>query len=515
MDVSAVPVAQYLRMSTEHQKYSLDNQVAANKEYAERNGFTVIKSYVDAGKSGLVVKHRKGLAQLLHDVTAEEQPYQAVLVYDVSRWGRFQDTDEAAYYEFLCKKAGVPVYYCAETFANDGSMPSAILKSLKRMMAGEYSRDLSAKVYEGSKRVAEHGFRTGGTAGYGFRRMLVSPTGQTKHELRFGERKSIQEDKIVLVLGPIQEVQCVREIFRMLIEEHKMSTVIASELNRRGVFYNGIKRTHWYPGAVERILKNPKYAGIGVYGRRTQRLGARGTFLPTSKWTTVPGSWKPIVDLGTFVAAQRVLQHQTANQSDENLLDELRRVLAQHNCLTERLVKADLPNRSIGTYTRRFRSLSEAFARAGYFGSKLRTTKTRRALWALRSDLMRKITELHEGEISIFRANHRAAPSLRLTNGQSVTVHVCKSHTIESGAPRWTLNVARGESEFITLVARLDTNNHGFLDFHVLPALPNPRTWTMQPDDPWFRMGGQACALTDFVTVVKMVAERKSAGGGV
>ncbi len=304
-----------------------------------------------------------------------------------------------------------------------------------------------------------------------------------------------------------------REIFSMLIEEHKMSTIIASELNRRGVFYKGIKRTHWYPGAVERILKNPKYAGIGVYGRRTQRLGARGTFLPTSKWTTVPGSWKPIVDLGTFVAAQRVLQDQTANQSDENLLDELRRVLAQHNCLTERLVKADLPNRSIGTYARRFRSLSEAFARAGYFGSKLRTTETRRALWELRSDLMMKIIKLHEGEISIFRANHRAAPGLRLNNGQSVTVHVCKSHRIESGAPRWTLNVAPGESDLITLVARLDTSNHGFLDFHVLPALPNPRTWTMQLDDPWFRMGGQACTLTDLVTAVKMVAERKSAGG--
>jgi DNA invertase Pin-like site-specific DNA recombinase len=114
-----LPVAQYLRMSTEHQKYSLDNQVASNREYAERNGFTVIRSYVDAGKSGLVLKHREGLAQLLHDVTAEKQPYQAILVYDISRWGRFQDTDEAAYYEFLCKKAGVPVYYCTETFANE------------------------------------------------------------------------------------------------------------------------------------------------------------------------------------------------------------------------------------------------------------------------------------------------------------------------------------------------------------------------------------------------------------
>jgi DNA invertase Pin-like site-specific DNA recombinase len=509
-----LPVAQYLRMSTEHQKYSLDNQVASNREYAERNGFTVIRSYVDAGKSGLALKHREGLAQLLHDVTAEKQPYQAILVYDISRWGRFQDTDEAAYYEFLCKKAGVPVYYCTETFANDGSMPSAIFKSLKRMMAGEYSRDLSAKVYQGAKRIAERGFRTGGTAGYGFRRMLVSSTGQMKHELRFGERKSIQEDRIVLVLGPTQEVQCVREIFRVLIEEHKMSTVIASELNRTGICYNGIKRKHWYPGAVERILKNPKYAGIGVYGRRTQRLGAPGTFLPTSEWTTVPGSWAPIVDLGIFVAAQRVLQDQTANQSDENLLEGLRRVLAQHNCLTERLVKADLPNRSMGTYTRRFRSLSEAFARAGYFGSKLRATETRRKLRALRRELVEEIAGLHQGEVSVFRANHRARPSLRLRNGQFVAVYVCQSHRIERGELRWTLNVPRGERDYsIILLARLDTNNHAFVDFHVLPGFPNPTTWTIQPDDPWFKKGGQACALADFITAVKTVEEQKAGRG--
>jgi DNA invertase Pin-like site-specific DNA recombinase len=504
------PAAQYLRMSTEHQKYSLDNQVAANKEYAERNGFNVIKSYVDAGKSGLALKHREGLAQLLHDVTAAQQPYRAILVYDVSRWGRFQDTDEAAYYEFLCKRAGVPIYYCAETFANDGSMPSAIFKSLKRMMAGEYSRELSDKVYEGSKRIAQRGFRTGGTEGYGFRRMLVSPVGEMKQELRFGERKSIQEDRVVLVLGPADEVRCVREIFRMLIEEHKMSTAIASELNRAGICYNGIKRKHWYPGAVDRILKNPKYAGIGVYGRSTQKLGTRVRFLPRSTWTTVPGSWKPIIDHETFRTAERVLQSQTANKTDDDLLDELRTVFAQHNRLTQRLVRAALPNRSSGTYARRFESLSEAFARAGYFGAKLKATKTRRTLCSLRRDLLDEITRLHQGEVVIFRENHRATPRLRLRNGQLVAVHVCQSHRIKSGELRWRLNLPRGERDCsIILLARLDTNNNGFVDFHVLPTLPHPTTWTVQPDDPWFKQGGLACALADFVTAVRDVEKQQ------
>ena len=147
-----VPAAQYLRMSTEHQQYSLDNRSAAIQKYAECHGFTVVRTYSDPAKSGLSFKDRRGLCDLLQDVTGDNTPdYKAILVYDVSRWGRFQDTDEAAHYEFLCKSAGVPIHYCAETFANDGSLPSSIMKTLKRAMAGEYSRELGVKVIAGQK----------------------------------------------------------------------------------------------------------------------------------------------------------------------------------------------------------------------------------------------------------------------------------------------------------------------------------------------------------------------------
>jgi DNA invertase Pin-like site-specific DNA recombinase len=45
--------AQYLRMSTEHQRYSLENQAAAIGAYAERLGLNVVATYADAGKSGV------------------------------------------------------------------------------------------------------------------------------------------------------------------------------------------------------------------------------------------------------------------------------------------------------------------------------------------------------------------------------------------------------------------------------------------------------------------------------
>ena len=110
--------------------------------------------------------------------------FQAVLVFDVSRWGRFQDGDEAACYEFLCRRAGITVHYCAEPFPNDGSSASTVLKMLKRMMAAEYSRDLSSKVHAGQCRLVANGFKIGGIAGFGLRRLLPDSKGRAKRSWR-------------------------------------------------------------------------------------------------------------------------------------------------------------------------------------------------------------------------------------------------------------------------------------------------------------------------------------------
>jgi hypothetical protein len=63
---------------------------------------------------------------------ARRADFELILVYDISRWERFQDVDESAYYEFICKEAGIQVLYCAEQFENDGSLASAIHKTLRR-----------------------------------------------------------------------------------------------------------------------------------------------------------------------------------------------------------------------------------------------------------------------------------------------------------------------------------------------------------------------------------------------
>lgn len=89
-----VPAAQYLRMPTEQQQYSIENQAAAIHAYADRNGFEIVKPFSDAARSGVLFKNRPALRHLLQEVISGRAPFRAILVYDISRWRRFQDSDE-------------------------------------------------------------------------------------------------------------------------------------------------------------------------------------------------------------------------------------------------------------------------------------------------------------------------------------------------------------------------------------------------------------------------------------
>jgi DNA invertase Pin-like site-specific DNA recombinase len=202
-----MPVAQYLRMSTEHQQYSTENQSISIVQYAQMHNMEIVRTYADHGKSGLSLARRPGLQQLLRDALASDVDFRAVLVYDVSRWGRFQNPDQGASYEYALITADIPIHYCAEQFANDGSLSSALLKTLKRGMAGEYSRELSVKVWAGQSRLVQLGFRLGGIPGYGLRRHLIDQNMVFKQVLKPGDRKSLQTDRVSLDRRAAEEQQ--------------------------------------------------------------------------------------------------------------------------------------------------------------------------------------------------------------------------------------------------------------------------------------------------------------------
>src|SRR5258708_27407321 len=90
--------AQYVRMSTEHQRYSTENQGDAILEYAARRGLEVVRTYADEGKSGLRLDGRDALKRLIEDVQNGKADVTTILGYDVGAWGRFQDADARADY---------------------------------------------------------------------------------------------------------------------------------------------------------------------------------------------------------------------------------------------------------------------------------------------------------------------------------------------------------------------------------------------------------------------------------
>jgi DNA invertase Pin-like site-specific DNA recombinase len=504
-----IPSAQYLRRSTEHQQYSLDNQQAAIGRYADQHGFSVVQTYIDA-RTGVVLGRRSGLRQLLQDVMGGHTAYKAILVYDVSRWGRFQDNDEGAHYEFMCKAAGVPVHYCAEPFSNDGSTPSSIMKALKRSMAGEYSRELGVKVYAGHKHLAELGFKQGGAPGYGLRRMLVSSDRLPKQQLARGECKSIATDRVILVPGPRHEVQCIQDIYRMLLSEGRTVHSIAGELNRRGVPY--VNGADWDHFAVQAILTHPKYMGCHVYGRTAQRLCTPVMRKPTSEWTLTPGSYEPIVDSAIFRTAQQVLLRRTINKSDEELLESLRSLLVQKGRLSLTLIKdSDLPSPS--TYAHRFGSMSRAYELIGYRSPRNSSMlDMRRRTQALREELIEQLVKLFPKELLIVQRATRWRRRLRLRTGRHISVLVARATRPWKDEIRWQVDPVSHEGRLVTLLVRLDIHNKTIQDFYVIPNVDRSNRFTVKLEDAWLDRGERLAGLEDFCDVVKRVCVPSSSG---
>jgi DNA invertase Pin-like site-specific DNA recombinase len=504
----AIPAAQYLRMSTEHQQYSLENQSLAIQRYAESHGFEVVRTYSDAARSGLVLGRRTGLQQLLQDVVGGKSDYRVILVYDVSRWGRFQDTDESAHYEFLCKSARVPVHYCAETFTNDNSLPSLIMKALKRTMAGEYSRDLSEKVSAGHKRLTLLGFKAGGVAGYGLRRMLVSASGVQKQVLAFGERKSIATDRVILVPGPPHEVQTVNDIYRMYISDKRSLCFIARKLNSDGIPRPG--HSEWDFMAVRKVLTHPKYIGCAVYGQVSKKLNTPAVKVPKSEWILRPGAFEPIIDPATFAEAQKVLGRHRCQRTDDDLLDDLRMLLASEGRLSFAVIKNSPDLMAPGTYSNRFGSLRNAYKLIGYsYPVRRDGADTRLQTMALREELISQIAAMFPNDVSIVKRGIHWRSRLRIFNRITVSVLIARSALVYKTSRRWMVEPVRRERKFITLVARLDERNREIVDLHVFPNIDRPRPF--QISDSWMKQGrslGKLSRLCEVVALVQCVRRR-------
>jgi DNA invertase Pin-like site-specific DNA recombinase len=461
--------AEYVRMSTEHQRYSTENQSDVIRQYAARRDIEIVRTYADEGKSGLQLKGRGALMRLIGDVENGAADFTTILVYDVSRWGRFQDADESAYYEYICKRAGISVQYCAEQFDNDGSPVSTIVKGVKRAMAGEYSRELSAKVFAGQCRLIELGFRQGGPAGFGLRRCLVDQNSLVKGELTRGEHKSIQTDRVILVPGPAEEVDVVRWMYRAFVEDGRTERDIADRLNRRGVLSD--LRRPWSRGTIHQILINEKYIGNNIWNRSSFKLKKKHVRNSPETWLRSNGAFKPIVERSLFESAQAIIQERSRRLSDDELLAVLRRLLREAGYLSGLIIDECDGGPSSAAYRARFGSLLRAYQLVGFSPERdYRYVQINR-------DLRRRYPDVLACVIAgIERAGGTVSTDpvtdLMTINGEfTVSLVIVRSRQTLAGSLRWHIRLDTGLFPDLTVAVRMDAANIELFDYYLLPAL--------------------------------------------
>ncbi len=461
--------AQYVRMSTEHQQYSTDNQVAAIARYAAQRGYEIVRTYADEGKSGLNIGGRAALQALLSDVEAGAPSYDVVLVYDVSRWGRFQDPDEAASYELSCRRAGIAVHYCAEQFENDGSIGSSIIKTVKRAMAGEYSRELSVKVFAGQANLIRLGYRQGGAAGFGLRRMLVDVNGKEKGELARGEHKSIATDRVILVPGPAAEQEVVREVYRMFVEESLGEADIAQRLNDRGIVTD--LGRHWTRGTVHQLLINEKYVGNNVWARTSFKLKHQHVANAPDNWIRLDGAFPPIIDAAAFQRAGAIIASRSERLSDTEMLECLQRILDRRLVLSGLIIDEFEDSPSSSAYRSRFGSLLRAYSLVGFVpGHDYRYLEINRKLRQLHPGIVDTIVQ---GMVGAGGSVVRDPMSDLLSiNGEfRAAVVIARCCITGSGTLRWKLRLDSPLKPDLTVAVRMDEDNAAPRDYYLLPRL--------------------------------------------
>jgi DNA invertase Pin-like site-specific DNA recombinase len=489
--------AQYVRMSTEHQRYSIQNQAAVIAAYAAQHDLTIVRTYADEGRSGLRIVNRTSLIELLNDVRSGHATFEHILVYDVSRWGRFQDTDESAHYEFLCKQAGIKIAYCAEQFDNDGSLMSSIVKNLKRVMAAEYSRELSVKVLAGSCRVASMGFRSGALPSYGLHRVLIDEKGVSKGLLKKGQTKHLQVDRVVVRPGSQHERDIINRIFRRFVYEGKTQAEIVRQLNAEKVPNH--RHRIWTAGMIRWMLQNETYIGNLVYNRISNTLHQGARKNSPERWVRCKGMFEPIVSPELFAQAQQIMEEDYLRLSNDELLERLRILLVKRGRLTAALLDDTPGAPSSSVYVNRFGSIRNAFRLIGYSSRRQCDYIDARAL--LEAKLLdvvaattRRLEELG-AQAEFDEGTHTMVVNTRL----AVSFRVARHYRFAGKTPMWHVFRRCYLPAGLIAALRMDAANANIIDYLVLPTTEMRKQRISVSDSAGSRLGTYRVATLDGV----------------
>ncbi|PYD85006.1 recombinase family protein [Pseudomonas syringae pv. pisi] len=456
----------YVRMSTESQDYSTNHQRAKIQEYARKHGIAIIREYADDGKSGLDIKRRAGLRSLMSDVQSVRPDFSHILVYDISRWGRFQDIDEAAYHEHTCRRVGIEVIYCGEHFSGNGGPYDSLLKSMKRVMAAEYSRELSEKVFVAQCRFIKMGFKQGGHAGYGLRRLAIKASGEPRAVLEYGEAKVSATDRVILIHGPVEEVATIRRIYSCYLND-QLSEAAIVRLLRNERMPSEFGRP-WTQAMVHSVLSNIKYCGALAYNRRSSKLSNRRTCNARDDWIVNSDAVEPIISLDLFEQVQVERARRLRRYTRPELLALLQACYQRHGKVNAKVIAADSAMPDPQLFVRSFGSLVNAYTAAALPRSLTYAfVETKSKLSVMRHHILVQVEALaHAAGGNI---EHTSTPFEVILNGDiRLQVGIAVPRTPRRGAQSWKVSIKPG-LDFI-IVGRMDPARREIIDYFLISS---------------------------------------------
>lgn len=297
----------YIRVSTEQQagdaRTSLPEQRRALIERARTMGRVLDSSavFVDAGISGATAEGRPAFMALLS--FCEAHPRSAgdgvILVLNDSRFGRFDDPEEATHWRFVLKRLGWVVRFAEGDDVVDG-IGRSVMRLIGSAQASEYRANLKRTAKRATRATAEQG-RWQNRAPLGFRR-LATRTDGAQRILEAGQRKS--EDEVTrLTPGPAEEQEIIRFAFETYAAGQVSLGKLVMQLRERW------PARPWVAATLNPMLKNPAYVGDVVWCRRPHDKAdrKRARVRPREEWVIVTDAHPALVSREVFAEVQRRL----------------------------------------------------------------------------------------------------------------------------------------------------------------------------------------------------------------
>ena len=272
-----IKAVQYARFSSENQRdESIDAQLRANGEYAERNNIQIVKTFVDRARSATSDK-RPEFQEMIKYCEEDTTGVSMVIVHKLDRFSR--DKYDSVKYKQRLKMKGISVVSVTEKLDNS---PESVIEG----MAQYYSANLAREVAKGQRENALKGLHNGGDAPLGY---------------------DVAFDKTYLVNE--EEAQAVKIIFDMYVNGYSYSNII-DKLNDLG--YKTKRGNKFGKNSLHGILSNEKYTGVYVFNK-TQRKGINGKRnghkqKSEDEIIKVEGGIPQIIDKEVFLQAQEMMQ---------------------------------------------------------------------------------------------------------------------------------------------------------------------------------------------------------------